>query len=77
MTTGWSQRVSSRSRPGSALPQVALLAVPLAFFAVFFAYPVASILGRGLAPGGDVDLTPLTHVLTDSGLRGIAWFTLW
>jgi thiamine transport system permease protein len=47
------------------------------FFAVFFAYPVASIIGRGLAPGGDLDLTPLTHVFTDPGLRGIAWFTLW
>jgi thiamine transport system permease protein len=54
-----------------------LLAVPVAFFGVFFAYPVATIIGRGVAPGGDVDLSPLTHVFTDSGLRGIAWFTFW
>ena len=44
---------------------------------MFFAYPVASIIGRGLAPGGHVDLSPLSDVFTDRGLRGIVWFTLW
>jgi thiamine transport system permease protein len=54
-----------------------LLAIPVAFFGIFFAYPVASIIGRGIAPGGDLDLSPLTQVFTDPGLRQIAWFTLW
>jgi thiamine transport system permease protein len=54
-----------------------MLAVPLAFLGVFFVYPVASIIGRGLTPDGSLDLTPITNVLTDSQLRGVAWFTLW
>jgi thiamine transport system permease protein len=54
-----------------------MLAVPLAFLSVFFVYPVASIIGRGLTPDGSLDLTPITNVLTDSQLRGVAWFTLW
>ena len=65
--------MSTRPRAFSAL----LLALPIAFFGVFFAYPVASIIGRGLAPGGHVDLSPLSDVFTDRGLRGIVWFTLW
>jgi thiamine transport system permease protein len=54
-----------------------MLAVPLAFLGVFFAYPVASIIGRGLTPDGSLDLTPIANVLTDPQLRGVAWFTLW
>ncbi len=60
-----------------AFAALLLLAVPIAFFGIFFAYPLASILGRGLAPGGTLDLSPLRSVFTDPGLRGIAWFTLW
>jgi thiamine transport system permease protein len=65
--------VSNATRLRTAL----LLAVPVVFFAVFFAYPVASIIGRGLAPDSHLDLTPLTKVFTDPGLREIAWFTIW
>ena len=54
-----------------------LLAVPLAFLGVFFVYPVASIIGRGLTPGGTLDLSPLGAVVTDPHLRGVAWFTIW
>jgi thiamine transport system permease protein len=54
-----------------------MLAAPLAFLAVFFAYPVASIIGRGLAPDGHLDLSPVSRVVTDSQLRGVAWFTIW
>ena len=46
-----------------------LLAVPLAFLGVFFVYPVASIIGRGLTPGGTLDLSPLGAVVTDPHLR--------
>ena len=45
-----------------------LLAVPLAFLGVFFVYPVASIIGRGLTPGGTLDLSPLGAVVTDPHL---------
>jgi thiamine transport system permease protein len=54
-----------------------MLAVPLAFLAVFFVYPVVTILGRGLWPGGALDLSPLGDVLGDASLRSVAWFTVW
>jgi len=53
------------------------VAIPCGFVAVFFVYPVASILGRGLAPDGHVDLDPLRRVFTDPSLRGVVWFTVW
>ncbi|MDQ3379392.1 MAG: iron ABC transporter permease [Actinomycetota bacterium] len=49
--------------------------VPLAFLAVFFAYPLLSILERGLGSGVRV-ASPL-DVLTDPLTREIVWFTLW
>lgn len=55
----------------------AAAAVPVAFLAVFFAYPVVTLVGRGLWPGGELDLGPLGDVLGDAGLRGVAWFTVW
>ena len=56
---------------------IAIIAVPVVFLGVFFAYPVLAVLGRGLAPQGALNLDPLGEVLTDSGLRHVAWFTLW
>lgn len=50
---------------------------PLAFLTLFFAYPVASIVGLGLAPGGRLDLSVVGRVLADPGILGVAWFTLW
>ena len=49
--------------------------VPLAFLAVFFAYPLVSILERGLGSGENV-ASPL-DVLTDPLTREVVWFTLW
>jgi thiamine transport system permease protein len=57
--------------------RIALTAFPLAFLGYFFVYPVIRIITEGLAPGGTLDLSPLRDVLTDSGLRGVAWFTTW
>ncbi|HEY7137109.1 MAG TPA: iron ABC transporter permease [Acidimicrobiia bacterium] len=56
---------------------IALVAVPVAFFALFFAYPVGTIIERGLRPGGQLDLTPLRDVFSDPALRHVAWFTVW
>ncbi len=67
MTPG---RVARAGRMLSAL-------VPLAFLGIFFVYPVASILGRGLVPGGVLDLSPIADVFGDPGLRAVAWFTAW
>jgi thiamine transport system permease protein len=50
---------------------VAIAAGPLAFLALFFGWPVAAIIGRGLSVRG------VRTVLTDPGLRSVAWFTLW
>ncbi len=45
--------------------------------AVFFAYPVASIIGRGLTQRGHLDVSPVLDVVRDPRLRAIAWFTCW
>ncbi len=66
-----SQRILARS------VRIAIIAVPVVFLAVFFLYPVAAIIGRGLVPRGALDLDPLGSVLTDPGLRHVAWFTVW
>lgn len=57
--------------------RIAIVAVPVVFLGIFFAWPVVAIIGRGLAPDGGIDLDPLGEVLTDPGLRHVAWFTLW
>jgi len=58
-------------------PQLLLLAVPGAFFGVFFAYPVLRIVGRGLWPDGRLDVGAVATVVTDPAVLGVAWFTLW
>jgi len=47
--------------------------VPLAFLGLFFVYPLAAILGRGLQGEGDAPL----DVLTDTTTLQVVWFTLW
>ena len=47
--------------------------LPLAFLALFFLYPVAAIVERGLRGEGD----PPLDVLTDPLTREIVWFTVW
>ncbi|WP_243859056.1 iron ABC transporter permease [Actinomyces sp. ZJ308] len=51
---GWGERI------GWSLA----VACPLAFLAVFFAWPVATLMGRGLAPDGALDLGGFGEVLT-------------
>jgi thiamine transport system permease protein len=62
---------------GAQLARVAMIGVPLAFLAVFFVYPVVTIIGRGLWPDGSLDLEPIVDVFTDASLREVAWFTVW
>ena len=45
--------------------------VPLAFLALFFVFPLVSILARGLDAGGDL------VVLTDPLTREVLWFSVW
>jgi thiamine transport system permease protein len=51
--------------------------VPVAFLAVFFAYPVAAIVDRGLRPGGRWDPAAALAVLTEPGTGHVLWFTVW
>ncbi|MFH8365307.1 ABC transporter permease [Streptomyces sp. NPDC018031] len=53
------------------------MAVPLAFLAVFFAYPVAAITARGLKAGGEWRFARIGEVLGDPAVREVLWFTTW
>ncbi|MFJ8790211.1 ABC transporter permease [Streptomyces sp. NPDC102462] len=53
------------------------MAGPVAFFAVFFAWPVAAIVARGLKPDGAWQLGRITDVVTRSDIRHVLWFTTW
>ncbi|MGV9282198.1 ABC transporter permease [Streptomyces sp. NPDC003730] len=53
------------------------MAVPVAFFAVFFAYPVAAIVARGLKTDGAWRLGRIGEVLAQSDVRHVLWFTSW
>ncbi|WP_421110435.1 ABC transporter permease [Streptomyces sp. NEAU-S77] len=61
---------------GTAL-RLALMAVPLAFFGVFFAYPVVAIVTRGLRVGGRWQLERIPEVLGDPSVLHTLWFTGW
>ncbi len=53
-----------------------LVAVPLAYLAIFFLYPLVAILGRSL--GGDAPgLDPFGSLLGDTYYLGRIWFTIW
>ncbi|XUL91401.1 ABC transporter permease [Streptomyces galilaeus] len=53
------------------------MVLPVAFFAVFFAYPVAAIVGRGLKVDGAWQLGRIGDVLAQSDIRHVLWFTTW
>lgn len=53
------------------------MALPVAFFAVFFAYPVVAIVARGLRPDGAWELGRVGDVLADPAIRHVLWFTTW
>ncbi|WP_078655858.1 ABC transporter permease [Streptomyces fulvoviolaceus] len=64
------------SRSGAAA-RLGLMAVPVAFFAVFFAWPVAAIVARGLKLDGVWQFGRITDVLAQSDIRHVLWFTTW
>ncbi|AWK11430.1 iron ABC transporter permease [Streptomyces spongiicola] len=63
--------------PRGAAARAALLALPVAFFALFFAFPVASIVGRGLRAGDSWHLGRIAEVVGRPDILGVLWFTLW
>ncbi|HJU47599.1 MAG TPA: ABC transporter permease subunit, partial [Gaiellaceae bacterium] len=54
---------------------VAATLLPAAFLALFFVYPLGTILSRGLTDGGSLDLP--WDVLGDGHTLHILWFTAW
>jgi thiamine transport system permease protein len=54
-----------------------LMLVPLIFLALFFFYPLVSILRLSLAPEGQPDISSFIDLLTSSYYRGRLWFTTW
>ncbi|MFH8469756.1 ABC transporter permease [Streptomyces sp. NPDC017991] len=63
-------------RRGSAA-RLGLMIVPVAFFGVFFAYPVAAITVRGLKVDGVWRFGRIWDVLGQSDIRHVLWFTTW
>ncbi|MEU6180725.1 ABC transporter permease [Streptomyces coeruleorubidus] len=74
--TGATGAAVRRDRRGSAA-RLGLIAVPVAFFAVFFAYPVAAIVARGLKVDGVWRFGRIGEVLAQSDVRHVLWFTTW
>jgi thiamine transport system permease protein len=58
------------------MPWVLAAALPLGFVAVFFAWPVASIVGRGLFPEGALDVAGIVEVLSRPRTQRIVGFTV-
>ncbi len=57
--------------------RLGLMAVPVAFFAVFFAYPVSAIVGRGLKTDGVWQFGRIGEVLTRPDILDVLCFTTW
>ncbi|RPK49833.1 Sulfate transport system permease protein CysW [Streptomyces sp. ADI93-02] len=63
-------------RRGNAV-RLGLMALPVAFFALFFAYPVVAIVGRGLKADGDWQFGRIGTVLSRPDILDVLWFTTW
>ncbi|GAA2471837.1 iron ABC transporter permease [Streptomyces mauvecolor] len=57
--------------------RLGLMALPAVFFAVFFAWPVAAIVGRGLKTDGAWQFGRIGEVLRDPDIGHVLWFTTW
>jgi thiamine transport system permease protein len=77
VTAGTADSTSLAARASRGGMRLVIVGLPVAFLGLFFAWPVVAIIGRGLVPQGRIDLDPLGQVLTDPGLRHVAWFTVW
>ncbi|MGW1803510.1 ABC transporter permease [Streptomyces sp. NPDC002078] len=53
------------------------MVLPVAFFALFFAWPVAAIVARGLKVDGVWQFGRLADVVTQPDIRHVLWFTTW
>jgi thiamine transport system permease protein len=60
-------------RDRDSLARALAYGIPLTFLAIFFAYPLAAIIDRGLRGDGDAPLDVLADPLT----LEVVWFTIW
>lgn len=58
----------------SGLPALVAAICVVAFFAVFFAWPVAGVLAEGLGSAG---MGPVVELFASPAARSVMWFTLW
>jgi len=63
-----------RSSVGGRAWRLATYGVPLAFLVLFFLYPLAAIVDRGLHSGGG---ETAVEILRDPVTREVVWFTFW
>jgi len=54
-----------------------LFLIPLAFLGIFFFYPLATIVARGLAPDGVLDLSAFARIIGSPFYLDTLWFTFW
>ncbi|KIE23772.1 iron ABC transporter permease [Streptomyces sp. MUSC 125] len=53
------------------------MVLPVAFFALFFAWPVTAIVTRGLRADGTWRLGRIADVVTQPDIQHVLWFTTW
>ncbi len=76
-STGAAGEAGPPRDPRGAALRLALMAVPLAFFGIFFAYPVAAIVTRGLRTDGRWRFGRIPEVVSDPAVVDVLWFTAW
>ncbi|MEW2164291.1 iron ABC transporter permease [Streptomyces sp. NPDC007084] len=70
-------RAAPRAARRRGAARLGLMALPVAFFGVFFAYPVAAIVARGLHADGGWRFARIWDVLAQPDIRHVLWFTTW
>ena len=66
-----------RARTARRLLTGGVLLLPLLFFALFYFYPLGTILRLGLWPEGRLDTAALGQLFASRYFLGVLWFTLW
>jgi len=67
--------MTRRVRAGAGV--LALAALPLLVLVVFFALPVAGMVGRGFFVDGSLDVAGVVEILGRDRVHRVLWFTLW
>ena len=71
------ESLTGRRNPARLILAGIVFLLPIIFFALFYIYPLGSILRLGLIPEGVLDTAALTQLFTDGYLLRVLWFTTW